>query len=316
MIYDILPVNNYIGNNSTKTFDFNFYIEDYDQLLVNFFDENDTKYTLQLNVDYTINETKNKNGSYITFPIEGSKYEILQDNQKLSIELTLPIAQEIQYNNSSLLNLETLEYSLDYLTRLIQIIARKQSLCLKKEENSNTSLDEIVNNIYKNAQASQENLSQCQQISSNIENIQENIVKINEDIKSHSEKFNSVDDLQQAMSQKANTTLDNIEDIDENFKESVMSWMTPDYENSIRVASLPFTAPCDGYFYPLSQSDYSNFNINGQDPTGNNSELQVTKGASMAATTLNIVLSKNDTISIKNGIFWAGNFFPMKGGNN
>ena len=96
MIYDILPVNNYCGNNSTTTFDFDFYIDNEEQLKVTLFNENSVQMPLVLNVDYSINEIKNPNGSFITFPLAGSSYGILTDEQKISIELSLPISQETQ----------------------------------------------------------------------------------------------------------------------------------------------------------------------------------------------------------------------------
>ncbi len=152
MIYDILPVNSYRGNGNATKFDFDFYIENEQQLNVFHFDKYDSKTKLELGVDYTINEIKNKNGSYINFPITGSYYGVLSENEKISIELTLPISQETQYNNSSLLNLEALEYSLDYLTRLIQILARKLKLCLTVEPGEVTS-SELINSMDKKLQA-------------------------------------------------------------------------------------------------------------------------------------------------------------------
>ncbi len=147
MIYETLPTNSYAGNSSCKTFDFDFYIENENQLKVYLIDENKIKKELKYGEDYSINEFKNKSGSHITFPIENSNHKILNENQRISLELNLEISQEVQYNNSSLLNLETLEYSLDYLTRLIQILNRKISLCLKVEEGLNATPEELLNSI-------------------------------------------------------------------------------------------------------------------------------------------------------------------------
>ena len=69
MIYDISPVNNHKGNGTNKIFDFDFYIENENQLKVYFYNENNIKEELKNNFDYTINEFKNNNGSYITYPI-------------------------------------------------------------------------------------------------------------------------------------------------------------------------------------------------------------------------------------------------------
>ncbi len=147
MIHDIPPVNNYVGNSSTTTFDFNFYIENTSQLEVYLYDEFETKTKLTENLDYSVNEIKNENGSYITFPLQTSEYDVLDENHKLSLVLNLPISQETEYNNSSLLNLSSLEYSLDYITRLIQILSRKLELCVKTEEGTSVDPTEYVNNI-------------------------------------------------------------------------------------------------------------------------------------------------------------------------
>lgn len=147
MIYDVLPVNTYSGNNSYTKFDFNFYIENEDQLKVSLVNSDETRETLVLNVDYTIDEVKNKNGSFITYPIAGSSHHVLQEDEKIVIELTLQFVQETQYNNSSLLNLESLEYSFDYVTRLIQILQRRIDLCLKVEEGSEVIPKEYLDQI-------------------------------------------------------------------------------------------------------------------------------------------------------------------------
>ncbi|MBQ4646401.1 MAG: hypothetical protein IJB79_03540 [Candidatus Gastranaerophilales bacterium] len=147
MIYDVLPVNNYQGNDSSTIFDFDFYIDDSSQLKVFLYDENGLKYQLENEVDYLIDGIKNKNGGSINFPIEGSKYSKLKSDQKISLELDIPVSQETQYNNSSLLNLETLEYSFDYLTRLVQILKRKIDLCVKVDECSNNTPQELIDMI-------------------------------------------------------------------------------------------------------------------------------------------------------------------------
>ena len=137
MIFDILPLNSYRGNNVALNFDFDFYIENASQLNVYHYDSTGFKRKLEYNVDYSIHELKNPNGSYITFPISGSGYDILSDTELISLELTLPICQDTQYNNSSLLNLQALEYSFDYLTRICQIQEINISKSPKIKEGSN-----------------------------------------------------------------------------------------------------------------------------------------------------------------------------------
>ena len=203
LIYDILPVNNYQGNNSATQFDFDFYIENESQLNVFLFDENNIKYKLAYNKDYSINEFKNINGSYITFPVDGSNFNILSNNEKLSLELTLPISQETQYNNSSLLNLATLEYSLDYLTRLIQIYSRKIDLCVRVDECSEISPNELMEDLNNKAQSTKEYCATALSIQNDVNSKFASISNINEEINANYEKFQKIDDLENL---KANKT--------------------------------------------------------------------------------------------------------------
>lgn len=187
MIHEILPINNYTGNNSATTFDFDFYIENANQLKVYHFDSLKIKRELALNVDYSINELRNPNGSYITFPLQGSSYSVLQETENLSLELSLPISQETQYNNSSLLNLEALEYSFDYLTRLIQILSRKVSLCVSVEECSDTSPQELLE--YINSKAIQVN-----NLADAVSDYYNDISEIDERFDTYSSQLDSIDD--------------------------------------------------------------------------------------------------------------------------
>ena len=147
MIPETNPYNNWSGNGSSITFDFDFYIEDATQLAVYRTGTNGIQTKLTYGTDYSINEFKNKNGSYITFPIAGSSYNVLATGEVISLCLTLPISQENPFGNSSYLNLETLEYSLDYLTRICQIIERELERAVKVQEGSNIDADELVANI-------------------------------------------------------------------------------------------------------------------------------------------------------------------------
>ena len=177
MIYDISPVNKYNGNNSSTQFDFDFYIENASQLNVFHYDSQDNKTQLEYNVDYSIHETGNSEGSYITFPITGSEYSVLSDTEKISLELTLPISQETQYNNSSLLNLESLEYSFDYLTRICQIQARQLNRAIKVQETSSIDTDELALDLITVADISND-ISTVAGISSNVTAVKNNATSI------------------------------------------------------------------------------------------------------------------------------------------
>ena len=144
MIPEIAPYNNYTGDGSTTQFDFDFYIEDASQLVVQKMSSDGEIVTLTKDTDYTIHEVGNSEGSYITFPIVGSSHSKLASNEVISLMLTLPISQESEYGTSSELDLKSLEYSLDYLTRICQIMNRQVIRAIKIAEGSNINTDELA----------------------------------------------------------------------------------------------------------------------------------------------------------------------------
>lgn len=144
MIPEQNPYNNWSGNGSTTTFDFDFYIENETQLKVYHTNALGVQTLLQHDVDYSINELKNENGSYINFPLSSSTYSVLGENEVISLCLTLPISQENPYGKSSYLDPPTLEYSLDYLTRICQILSRELERSVKTQEGSSQSADELI----------------------------------------------------------------------------------------------------------------------------------------------------------------------------
>lgn len=193
MIYDVLPVNTYIGNGSYTDFDFNFYIENETQLEVKLINPDETRDKLTLNVDYTINEVKNKNGSFITYPIEGSSHHVLQSDEKIVIELSLQFIQETQYNNSSLLNLESLEYSFDYVTRLIQILQRRIDLCLKVEEGSDVIPKAFLDQIVASSNVCKDAMSVLNDYMPKIQNYYNNIIT-NYDFNEFSDEIRTIEE--------------------------------------------------------------------------------------------------------------------------
>ena len=259
MIYDILPVNNYTGNSNTTIFDFDFYIDNEEQLKVYHFDENKIKRFLELNIDYSINEIKNENGSYITFPIEGSEYSVLNENENLSLELSLPLSQETQYNNSSLLNIEALEYSFDYLTRLVQILSRKIDLCVKVEECSDNTPEELLEEINAKAVEMQDALTVILNTLTQIETYSENITAINQNIETNSEKFEKIDELETLMPTKADVDLSNITTTA--MAACTHYSMPSDTYDELTFGSsgTTYTAPEDGWFYAASSCSSSSY---------------------------------------------------------
>lgn len=147
MIPDITPVNTWAGNGSTTTFDFDFLINNDSELQVLHTSKDGFQTELKLNRDYTINQVGNENGSYITFPILGSSYKVLGEDEKISLVLNIPIAQSSPYGTSSKLNLKALEHSLDYIVRLIQIESRKNDRAVKVQEGSGISPEELIDSL-------------------------------------------------------------------------------------------------------------------------------------------------------------------------
>lgn len=144
MIPEIMPYNNYTGDGVTTQFDFDFFIENGSQLVVQHTASDGTITTLTQDTDYSIHEVGNNNGSYITFPLPASSYSILASDEAISLQLTLPIEQQSEYGTSSELDLEALEYSLDYLTRIAQIQSRQLERAIKVQEASNIDTDKLA----------------------------------------------------------------------------------------------------------------------------------------------------------------------------
>lgn len=147
------PVSNCWGNNSATEFSFDFYIAKESELLVEHTDLNGIKSTLENGVDYSIHEVGNKDGSYITFPLLGSKYKTLAWNtstdqkELLTISLTLPIKQSAEYEDSGDLSKKNLELSFDYAIRLIQILNRKISRAVKVNEGDSVTPDMLIESL-------------------------------------------------------------------------------------------------------------------------------------------------------------------------
>ena len=146
-VSSIVPVNNYEGNGSTKIFDFDFLIENTDELKVIHISEDGINTALIEGVDYSVNEVGNKNGSYITFPLETSSFPVLKTNERISLALDLSIKQESKFENSAYLNLSVLEWTFDYIVRVLQILNRKIERCVKINEGSENSPDELIDEI-------------------------------------------------------------------------------------------------------------------------------------------------------------------------
>lgn len=196
-VSSITPVNNYTGNSSAKTFDFDFLIESQEELQVVHTNSNGIQTTLEFGVDYSINEIGNKNGSYITFPLEGSNFEVLSNEEIISLSLTLPIKQESEFENSANLNLNILERTFDYIVRILQIMNRKIERSVKTQEGSSITPDEIIEDLQKSAQNSklyaeissqksqeaQNSASSALQSETGAQNVKEEILELSETVK-------------------------------------------------------------------------------------------------------------------------------------
>ena len=208
MIPERNPYNNWNGNGSTTTFDFDFYIENETQLIVYHTNASGVQTTLRYGIDYSIHELKNKNGSYITFPLATSSYDILGNEEIISLCLTLPIAQENEYGKSSFFNLNTLEYSFDYLTRLIQIMNRQIVRAAKVPEGSDIDADDLTVNII-NVGESIENVDAVAGDLTNINTVSDDLTNID----TVANSITNVDAVGQSIG-NVNKTANDLENID------------------------------------------------------------------------------------------------------
>ena len=178
MIPDIEPVNTWSGNSSATRFDFDFLINNASELTVLHTDSDGVQTELELNTDYTINQIGQEDGSYITFPIAGSTYSVLSSSEKISLLLDIPVAQTSPYGTSSRLDLDSLEYSLDYLTRLIQIQKRQVERSVKVQEGSDINTDTLAVNLNKVADISTDVSTVAGSIA-DVQNVSSNIINVN-----------------------------------------------------------------------------------------------------------------------------------------
>ena len=153
-VSSLVPVNNYTGNSYSKKFDFDFLIEKESELKVYLINASGYSILLENGIDYSINEIGNPNGSYITFPLSSSKYEVLSSDEKLSLALDLVIKQENEFKNSLYFNFDVLEWTFDYIIRILQIFSRRFERAVLVTEGTDITPAELLNNIEKSESAS------------------------------------------------------------------------------------------------------------------------------------------------------------------
>ena len=215
MIPEVNPYNNYRGDGVATLFDYDFFIQNGSQLIVEHIDENDVVTRLEENIDYEIVVIEEEFAGYIKFPIEDSKFGILQENETLSLQLTLPFEQISEYGQSSLLDLNSLEFSLDYLTRLCQILKRQMERSVKVNEGSEANPTELLETINNNAIVSTnaaaiaskkaDEAMESANIAANVsEEINNKIADFNESFEEMTEEINQ--DKENAKEEITNTT--------------------------------------------------------------------------------------------------------------
>lgn len=330
MIPDKNPYNNWNGNGSTTTFDFDFYIEDETQLAVYHTNSKGVQTLLKYGTDYSINELQNENGSFINFPLASSTYSVLSENEVISLCLTLPITQENPYSKSSYLNLEALEYSLDYLTRICQIISRQMERSVKTQEGSSQTAEELVqalNEAQVNAAASAleaansasgANISALNsENSANLASEKANFIQEKADLisanaqailtKADTSLDNLTADGEARFDCKVNTDGSNLTNVSNAFKAKIVNWGIPDYDSRINTGKqTPYTAPCDGVFV------YTNNATDSYMGTASVNGFMVS--TLRAYTTDCFPVAKNDVITHTNTQQITTTYFvPMKG---
>lgn len=213
-IPEIEPVKNHYGNNSATSFDFDFYIEKSSQLKVQHTDLNGILTTLKENVDYSIHEIGNENGSYITFPIQGSTYSALawdtstDKKELLTISLNLPLKQEFEFDTSGDLDKHQLEKALDYQMRVDQILNRKINRAVLVPEGSELTPTELIE-ILQNSKAEAVQAASDAAISATNAQNSANLSKKQSDIAS--DKLNTINQKMEEFSDNYNSATNDIQ---------------------------------------------------------------------------------------------------------
>ncbi len=214
-VSSIVPVNNYTGNSSAVNFDFDFLIEKENELVVQHTDAHGVTSILQYNVDYSIEEIGNKNGSYITFPLKGSSYNVLGNDEHISLALSLQIEQESEFHNSSYFNLNILEWTFDYIVRILQILSRKIDRCVKVEESASVFPDNIMEELNEKCGKVHNAYSEIVDLSKEIETYKDIAVDSSNNAQKEAdfakEQVNIVTKKSEEVTKNANAAISNIE---------------------------------------------------------------------------------------------------------
>jgi hypothetical protein len=151
MIPAIDPINISPGDGSTTRFDFDFLINSTDELSVVKEDSLKNLIPLVCDTDYSVHKIGDKNGSYITFPITGSTHQKLQPNENITRSLKLKYEQQSVFSengsSSGNLNMKILQDTVDYITRLIQILKIDVNRTLKLPIGTSMDSDTLINAI-------------------------------------------------------------------------------------------------------------------------------------------------------------------------
>lgn len=213
-VSSIVPVNNYAGNGSSDKFDFDFLIENEEELVVTHINSLGLTSTLQCGIDYSISEIGNKNGAYIVFPLASSAYGVLSSDETISLSLSLQIKQESQFENSANLNLSILEKTFDYIVRILQILSRKIDRSVKVNEGGNLTPDSMLDIINDSVQIA---IASASQAKSSKESVSEDRESIETQIESFNETYISAknDIIQLGVTNRSNINLDNLSETGE-----------------------------------------------------------------------------------------------------
>ena len=208
------PVKNHYGNNSATSFDFDFYIEKPSQLKVQHTDLNGLLTTLKENVDYSIHEIGNENGSYITFPISGSTYDILKwdtvndKKELLTISLNIPLKQEFEFDISGDLDKHQVEKAFDYQMRVDQILNRKINRAVLVPEGSELTPTELIETLQNSKAEAVQAASDAAMSATNAQN-SANLSKEQSDIAS--DKLNTINQKMEEFSDNYNFATNDIQ---------------------------------------------------------------------------------------------------------
>ena len=152
-------INKWTGNGTNKDFDFDFRIDNENQLRVSLLSDYDNP--LVLGTDYRIKDI-DEGSNYpleqgtIEYPLSGSTHDVLTAEDKIVLELNIPYVQGVPFSQGGI-TASAIEECLDYNVRLMQRLKQDNE---GYKENIETSIDNFETSITQTVASNKAELEQ------------------------------------------------------------------------------------------------------------------------------------------------------------